>query len=302
MRNTLSILSAAVLLGLSAPALAAHSEHVSNERAQAAQADLVFVGSVASVDYRMSGKDGDSQRIPHTFVTYNVEDVLHGNAESKQLTLRFIGGRGEKARFLSVSGQPMFDTGDRDLLMVADNGTSSCPLVDCSNGRYRFIQGKVFSEAGQAIELDAKGDLTKATYYNLPEVMTHKVSQTTMTLEDHFEQDEERVELVEAGRGAHLDEGQMIARVKDIARGLNKATPAEFKNARFDVSFDLSFDVAPAPVERFADSGKESATMMSAQERAEVAAMRASGGNPAIGPYKGDLNDDPKDEKKGDKK
>ncbi len=275
MRNTLSTLSAAVLLGLSVPAFAALSEHIPDERTQAAQSDLVFVGSVASVEYRQSGKDGDAQRVPHTFVTYNVEDVLHGDAASKQVTLRFVGGRGEKARFLSVSGQPMFDQGDRDLLMVADNGTSGCPLVDCSNGRYRFIQGKVFSEAGQAIELDAKGDLIRSGFYDLPEVMTHKVSQTTMTLEDHFERGEERVDLVDTATGAHLDEDQMIARIKNITRGLNKATPGVFKNASTDVSFDLSFEVAAVPVEKDSELGNttRSVAPSSAQERAEAAAI-----------------------------
>lgn len=301
MRNTIGTLSAAILLGLSAPAFAAQTDQLSDERAQAAQADMVFVGSVAGVDYRMSGDDGDAQRIPHTFVTYNVEQVLHGTADSKQVTLRFVGGRGEKARFLSVSGLPMFDKGDRDLLMVANNGISGCPLVDCSNGRYRFIQGKVFSEAGQAIEIDADGNLTKTGYYNLPEVMTHKVSQTTMTLEDHFEQGEERIDLVEAGRGAHMDDAQMIARVKDIARGLNKATPAEFKSASAMQPFSITMDVAKPPAERDSAGNNAAAKKdlaLSAQERAEEEALRASGGDPAIGEFKGSIKDDTKGEKK----
>lgn len=300
MRTTLSTLSAAVLLGLSAPAFAALSGHIPDERTQAAQSDLVFVGSVASVEYRQSGKQGDAQRVPHTFVTYNVEDVLHGETDSKQVTLRFAGGRGDKARFLSVSGQPMFDPGDRDLLMVAGNGTSGCPLVNCSNGRYRFIQGKVFSEEGQAIEVDAKGDLIRAGFYNLPEVMTHTVSQTTMTLEDHFEPGEERVELVDTAGGAHLDEGQLIERIKDITRTLNKATPAVFKNASVDVSFDLSFEVATPPVANSSNAADtaDSDAPRSAQERAEAAAMSASGGDPAIGEYKNGLKED----KQGDEK
>lgn len=300
MRTTLSTLSAAVLLGLSAPTFAALSDHIPDERTQAAQSDLVFVGSVVSVEYRQSGKDGDVQRVPHTFVTYNVEDVLHGEADSKQVTLRFTGGRGDKARFLSVSGQPMFDLGDRDLLMVADNGVSGCPLVNCSNGRYRFIQGKVFSEEGQAIELDAKGDLIRSGFYNLPEVMTHTVSQTTMTLEDHFEPGEERVELVDSAGGAHLDEDQMIKRIKDITRSLNKATPAVFRSASADVSFDLSFEVAVAPVDSSseADNTTRSIAPRSAQERAEAEAMSASGGNPAIGEYKNGLKEDKEGEGK----
>ncbi|MFK8029834.1 MAG: hypothetical protein AB8G18_06310 [Gammaproteobacteria bacterium] len=299
MKKTLSTLSAAVLLGLSAPSFAALSHDVPDERSQAAQADLVFVGSVASVEYRQSGEKGDAQRVPHTFVTYNVEKVLHGEAEDKQVTLRFVGGRGDKARFLTVSGQPMFDKGDRDLLMVADNGISGCPLVSCSNGRYRFIQGKVFNEGGQAIELNSKGELIRADFYNLPEVMTHKVSQTTMTLEDHFERGEERLELGDVERGAHLDEAQMITRIQDITRSLNNATPSVFKSMSIDASFDLSFEVSAPPVDEYSDRKvAEADKPLSAQERAEVAAVRASGGNPVIGEYKEGLKED----KKGDKK
>lgn len=286
MRKTLSSISAAVMLGLSASAFAALPADVPNERTQFAKADMVFVGTVDRVEYRMSGEKGDEQRIPHTFVTYNVEKVLQGKADDKQVTLRFIGGRGEKSAFLSVSNQPMFDAGDRDLLMVADNGTAGCPLVSCANGRYRMIQGKVFSEAGQAIEQDSKGELTRVGFYNLPEVMTTKVSQTTLTLEDHFEQGEERVDFDDASRGAHLDEAQIVARIENVARSFGKATPGEFKSADVNAAFSIEFDVADAPKDTAIKAPV--AKGQNAQERAEAAAMRANGGNPAIGEFKGE--------------
>lgn len=293
MRNIVSTLSAAVLLGLGAPAHAALSDIAPDERTQAARADLVFVGTVADVRYGLSGEKDDAQRVPHTFVTYNVENVLHGEADGKQITLRFIGGRGDKARFLTVSGQPLFDLNDRDLLMVAENGISGCPLVDCSDGRYRLIQGKVFSEEGQAIELDAKGSLMRAGFFDLPEVMTHKVSQTTMRLVDQFEQGEERVEFSKSAGGAHIDDAQLIERVQNIARALGKATPGTFRSAAADKAFSVSFEVTAAPevsAEAVNADGAARSMARTAQERAEEAAVRASGGNPAIGEYKEELN------------
>jgi hypothetical protein len=95
-------------------------------------AQLVFEGEVVDVRYRPStASAGDPLRIPHTFVTDRVDRVYKGSLADDgragsvdTLTLRFIGGEGTDDEYLMASGLPLFDIGDRDVLMVAGNGES----------------------------------------------------------------------------------------------------------------------------------------------------------------------------------
>ena len=281
MNKTIVSLSAAILVALAGSAQAASPEHDDSLDAQVAKSDLVFVGTVTDVSYAPSVSVGDGPDIPHTFVTYEVERVLQGRADSKEITLRFIGGRGEKSAFLAVSGQPMFDAGDRDVLMVADNGTSGCPLVNCADGRYRLIQDMVFSEEGRAIESNAEGELLKTTYYDLEEVMTHRVSQTTFRLVDDLEPGEARESFNMASRGAHMDEKQLLERIEASARALGEATPGMFRSADIQAPIRLEL-VAEAAPQDDAKEASESPVRATPQDLAEEAALRANGGDPVI--------------------
>lgn len=116
-------------------------------------ADLVFHGTVVNVDYR-DAKDGT----PHAFVTYKIKQIIKGKLardqasqkqkaqreEVSQVTLRFIGGPHGDGRFLTASVVPNFAPGDEDILFVAKNGTSMCPLVVCPHGRFRILDGGVY--------------------------------------------------------------------------------------------------------------------------------------------------------------
>ena len=116
---------------------------------QTSKSDLVFVGTVANITYRNS-----YEGIPHTFVTYWVDQVLKGDFTDKKITLRFLGGvrkEGQIVRTLVASNAPRFADGQQDLLMVAKNGESSCPVVQCAEGRYRFDLGMVKTELGSVI-------------------------------------------------------------------------------------------------------------------------------------------------------
>ncbi len=282
MNKTLTSLSAAVLVALAGNAYAAAPELGNDLRAQVAKSDLVFVGSVIDVAYAAAAATGADQGIPHTFVTYEIERVLQGDAGGKHITLRFIGGRGEESAFLAVSGQPMFDLQDRDVLMVSGNGLSACPLVDCSDGRYRLIGDMAFSEEGQAIESDGKGGALKKGFFELEEVMTHQVSQTTMQLVDQFDAGESRVAFEKnASRAAHLSETQLIEQIGSQARALGQATPALFRSADIKAAFSLNMVAEAAPTERVEDAGRQ-VKARTEQERAEEAALRANGGNPVI--------------------
>src|SRR5215510_1876666 len=102
------------------------------------QVEFIFRGTVSEIQYRLSdaASPGDV-RLPHTFVTYTIEEVLKGTATQNTVTLRFMGGPDEEqGKFLSVSDVPMFTVGDQDILFVRKNGTALCPLVRCGEGRF----------------------------------------------------------------------------------------------------------------------------------------------------------------------
>ena len=56
--------------------------------------------------------------------------------------------QGNVTRYLSVSDVPDFEKGESDVLFVTKNNSVICPLVSCSKGRYRDLNGLVTSENG----------------------------------------------------------------------------------------------------------------------------------------------------------
>lgn len=120
---------------------------------------FVFLGKVIDVQYRNSRKG-----IPHTFVTFNIEKSLKGNYQDTTVTLRFIGGvkKVGKNRYeqLEVSHVPTFEKGDLDFVFAGKNGQSMCPLVGCSDGRYRMTkQGFVAANNGRQLGISDKEKL-----------------------------------------------------------------------------------------------------------------------------------------------
>lgn len=137
------MLSSGAALSLSAPNDASRLER------QTAQSDFIFQGTITAITYRNS-----TEGVPHTFVTYRVDNVLKGAYGARTLTLRFVGGvekKGVVVRTLVASNAPAFATGQQDLLMMRGNGEVSCPLVQCALGRYRMEQGRVKTEVGGVI-------------------------------------------------------------------------------------------------------------------------------------------------------
>jgi len=115
------------------------------------QSNLVFTGRAASVTYRtVKGDEGEGE-IPYTFVTYRIEKVLRGQAPGDQITLRFVGGPDGRGRFLSVTGVPVIQEGDRDVLFVGNTEDPSCPLVFCEHGRYRVLNDQVYDTYGSPV-------------------------------------------------------------------------------------------------------------------------------------------------------
>ena len=121
------------------------------------QAELVVAGKVVDIQYK-DAEDGT----PHTFVTYELGDVIAGRPDDKQITLRFMGGRQQKGdviRYLDVSESPDFHVGETDVLFVRKNNTSFCPLVECSKGRFRIRDGVLTTEDDLAIVATSEKEL-----------------------------------------------------------------------------------------------------------------------------------------------
>lgn len=121
------------------------------------QAELVVAGKVVDIQYK-DAEDGT----PHTFVTYELGDVIAGRPDDKKITLRFMGGRQQKGdviRYLDVSESPDFHVGETDVLFVRKNNTSFCPLVECSKGRFRIRDGVLTTEDDLAIVATSEKEL-----------------------------------------------------------------------------------------------------------------------------------------------
>lgn len=161
------------LLALAAGAVAGPPEKLTLEK-MVASSDLVFRGVVEGIEYRLSEPGGqEHRRIPFTFVTYRVEEVLRGQAPGETVTLQFIGGANpETKRFMATSHTPRIDLGDEDLMFVRGNTDALVPLVGDENGRFRIIDGQVYTEMGCAVTINDKGEMEIGDQYRLEAVET----------------------------------------------------------------------------------------------------------------------------------
>jgi hypothetical protein len=143
--------------------------------------EFAFQGVVTKVEYKSSN---NARPVPHTFVTFKVEKTLKGASKPEFVTLRFVGGTDGKGNFLSVSGVPLFDVGDRDILFTKGNGQFACPLVGCGSGRLRVINNQVFTDDGKPLLINSKGLLGEGKPVALNEVLTNKIG--GVTIKDTF--------------------------------------------------------------------------------------------------------------------
>lgn len=144
------------------------------------EADGVFLGKVEGNEYAISRGDEKYEPLPHTFVKFKIEKVFKGSPNQGVLTLRFLGGRGKESAFMSVEGSPLFDIGDKDIIFVKNNEVFSCPLLKCSQGRFRLIKGMMYSENGQQVLRTLKEQINFGPYDELVDVLTHHISQTVL--------------------------------------------------------------------------------------------------------------------------
>jgi len=95
------------------------------------RAEQIVIGTVLEVR-----DDKDTEGIARTLVTVGDLTVLKGTVSGDELVLDFAGGASGRyaSRILDV---PIFRTGERAVLFVAQNGRAVCPLVGIWQGRFR---------------------------------------------------------------------------------------------------------------------------------------------------------------------
>ncbi|MDJ0807502.1 MAG: hypothetical protein QNJ78_11790 [Gammaproteobacteria bacterium] len=286
MKKKLFLVMAGTLLALQAHAYQFSGKYDIGKMSE--EANLVFRGTVIAVDYRSSRAKGQQRPLPHTFVTFQVEDVLHGDLKSNQFTLRFLGGKTKKGEIMMTSAQPKFDVGDQDLVFVKGNGISECPLVGCSQGRFRILNGLLYNEDGQQIVQDEKGAIKSGKTEALEALNSFHIGKQRFSRLHHKERSKDgngyeirRDDLVGA---YHLDEGSFTGLVRsNITKALQKA-PQSMREVARSVDKNRPFSaVQSKPValpEPEADF--DPAVEMSEEELNEVKAMEKSGGNPVL--------------------
>ena len=115
------------------------------------QAELIFQGTVTDCHSVWEGEGG--QRHIETYVTFNVEDSVKGQAGTSY-TIRMLGGTvGDQT--MEVTDTPKFKVGDREILFVEHNNEQFVPLVGISCGRFHVQRDE---ETGRDIVVNHEGE------------------------------------------------------------------------------------------------------------------------------------------------
>jgi hypothetical protein len=209
------------------------------------KADLVFDGTVSNVQYRISSTDqAHPVAIPHTFVTFQVNQVLKGQVAGSTICLRFAGGPTPEGEIFRLDHPSLFDTGERSILFMRRNGQIATPLVDGADGRFRLVGGQVYNEDGAEVLWTTEGRLTFGEDGDLAEVATNYIGTNLLGRLKVLDQSESGQEP--APQGEHLT----TARFKSILNSFLQHThsPQELANPIVAQSCDaaLTFYV-PSP-------------------------------------------------------
>lgn len=164
----------AIMLGVASAAFAFEAPvQPLAERVKAA--DAVVLATVRNVEYRLSTPTAAQAPIPFTFVTFDVESVIRGQAARDKLTLRFHGGLFPDGRFLEDPTAPLFDVGERSILLVSRNGELDVPLAGWRFGRLRVIAGRVYDDFGKPVAIVNSERVKFGKTVRFDEVVQHKI-------------------------------------------------------------------------------------------------------------------------------
>ncbi|MHC9509597.1 hypothetical protein [Kangiella sp. M94] len=193
----------------------------------AKEAQSIVQGKVMKIDYKDS-----VEGIPHTFVTYQIEDDVQGLQKGRQVTLRFIGGikkiSDTQYDVLEVSNVPEFNVGEENILMIAEKSDGQCPLVRCSEGFFKVKSGEVFTESGKPVQIGKSAER----------------AQRPVAMDD--EQGEIAGKTLPAQAQA---KGASVQQFKKVVQSAMKGKPAkEIKSANMAQRFSAAIPTAmPAP-------------------------------------------------------
>ena len=157
-RLVVPAVAALIALGF-APSVRAESRLPARIDDAIRKADLVFEGTVKSVEFRNARVPSGHAPVPHTFVTWQIHQIFKGRTPGAEITARFLGGMPDPDELLALSRSPRPDVGDRDVVFLARNGSSICPLVGCEDGLFRILDGAVYGERGQALAVRSDGTI-----------------------------------------------------------------------------------------------------------------------------------------------
>lgn len=194
--------------------------------------DMAFRGVVRDIQYKLADPAQAGQtKIPFTFVTYDVTEVLHGDFSGSQVVLRFIGGwDGTTERYMGASNVPEFDLNDEDILFVAGNNDSTSPLVMNDRGRFRVSGGKVYSNSGSAVTVDRNGSLRYGQRHNIPQIL----STTVMSEKGAMLMQHNVGAAAPVAKSNAVSAGDMVAMIKDM--GASVKSQANFTNANINAA------------------------------------------------------------------
>lgn len=209
--------------------------------------DLVVQGEVVDIQYKDS-KEG----LPHTFVTYQVNEMISGRSQNDTITLRFIGGeqrQGDTVRYLTVSEVPTFEKGESDILFVTKNNSAICPLVSCSQGRFRNLNGLVTSEDGRPVVQSNDKGLRLGQDSMVEQIKSVNRKQGFSQAISNV-QGEGSPEKTDQGNAAILDTASFVAKLKERAYQLQakgRQSSVIFKSSNVKESFSTPIFKAVTP-------------------------------------------------------
>ena len=99
-----------------------------------AEADGIVVGTVSELNARY-----DKKKDINTYVTLNDLKVVHGQYDASSLVLQLRGGEIEGDVF-EIHGSPKFETKDRVIIFLKDNGREMVPIVGWTQGVFRVAK------------------------------------------------------------------------------------------------------------------------------------------------------------------
>ena len=99
------------------------------------EAEVIAVGTVTKIEKKWNTE----QLAPFTYVTFSDLELLKGENEGTDLTLKFLGGELPDGTTLNIIGVPKFIIGERNVVFSVGNRWRFCPLVGLWQGLYRVI-------------------------------------------------------------------------------------------------------------------------------------------------------------------